>query len=134
MTAQEILRWGLLPLACGPLVYYAFAWDSARRFFARSASSDPAFAPPVSVLKPVRGLDRHTFDHFASFCHQDYPDFEVLFAVSDEGDRAIPVIARLIEAFPARSIRLIVVVSEIGASSKVSKLSRFARESRHQLL
>jgi ceramide glucosyltransferase len=88
----------------------------------------------VSVLKPVRGLDHHTFDHFASFCDQDYPDFEVLFAVSDERDRAIPVITRLIEAFPGRSIRLIVGVPEIGASSKVSKLSRLAREARHQLL
>jgi ceramide glucosyltransferase len=134
MAAHEILRWALLPFACSPLVYYAFVWDSARRFFARSASSEPGFAPPVSVLKPVRGLDRHTFDHFASFCRQDYPDFEILFAVSDESDRAIPVITRLIEAFPNRSIRLIVGVSEIGASSKVSKLWRLAREARHQLL
>src|SRR5262245_7745919 len=120
MTTTEILSWGLLPIASAPLLYYAFAWDSARRFFARSGPpDDPSFAPGVSVLKPVRGVDRHAFEHFASFCLQDYPEYELLFALSDELDPAVPVIDRLIAAFPERSIRVIVGVPDIGASSKV---------------
>jgi ceramide glucosyltransferase len=135
MTGHDILRWGVLLIASSPLLYYAFAWDSARRFFARPAApGEPAFAPPISVLKPVRGVDRHAFEHFASFCHQDYPEFEVLFAVTDEFDPAVPVIGRLIRAFPERNIRLITGVPEIGASSKVSKLCRLVREARHDLL
>src|SRR6266540_509769 len=116
MTVQDIVSWGLLPFACSPLLYYAFAWDSARRFFARSTPKETGFAPAVSILKPVRGTDRHTFEHFASFCDQDYPDFEVLFAVADEGDPAIPVIERLMNTFPKRSIRMIVGVPDVGAS------------------
>jgi ceramide glucosyltransferase len=134
MTARELVSWGVLPVACSPLLYYAFAWDSARRFFRRlTVTTDATALPPVSVLKPVRGTDRHAFEHFASFCRQDYPEFELLFAVSDEDDPAVHVIAKLIDAFPEASIRLITGVPEIGASSKVSKLCRLVREARYDL-
>jgi ceramide glucosyltransferase len=123
-------------LALLPLGYYGFASVAARRFFRRSAGHRAApaeadFTPPVSILKPVRGLDRHSLDHFKSFCRQDYPAYEILFAVADADDPAIPVIRQLAETYP---IRLIVGVPEIGASGKVNKLCRLAREARHEIL
>ena len=125
----------VLASASLPLIYYAFALATARRF-RRRAASRPAvdFAPPVSLLKPIRGLDRHTRDHLASFCRQDYPEYEILFAVADEDDPAIPVIRRLAADFPERSIRLIIDAAALGPSSKVSKLCRLAREARYDLL
>jgi len=129
-----MLTWTVLVLACFPLLYYAFAIDSARRWRRAAGSPRPAFTPPVSVLKPVRGLDRLAAEHFASFCRQDYPDYEMLFAVADADDPAIPVITRLAEEFPRVPIRLIVGAAEIGTSSKVNKLCRLAREARHDVL
>src|SRR6266699_5445669 len=127
--------WIVLFFASLPLAYYLCAIDTAWRFLRkRVPSGDPDFAPPISVLKPVRGLDRHAFDNFASFCAQDYPTYEVLFAVADEGDPAIAVIRRVIEQFPKRSIRLVVGAPELGPSSKVNKLCRLAREARYDLL
>jgi ceramide glucosyltransferase len=88
----------------------------------------------VSVLKPVRGLDRDAHEVFTSFCRQNYPEFEILFAVADADDPAIPVINRLIDEFPGRAIRLVVGGPTIGPNSKVNKLCWLAREARHQLL
>jgi ceramide glucosyltransferase len=128
------LTWTVLVLACCPLLYYAFAIDSARRWRGSATRPRRPFTPPVSVLKPVRGLDRLAAEHFASFCRQDYPDYEMLFGVADADDPAIPIITRLAEEFPRVPIRLIVGAPEIGASSKVNKLCRLAREARHDVL
>jgi ceramide glucosyltransferase len=138
MPAQ-ILTTTVRILAWLPVVYYAAAATAARRFFQRSradrqANRAAAFTPPVSVLKPVRGLDLHALDHFTSFCVQDYPEYEILFAVADAGDPAIPVIRDLAAHYPSAFIRLFVGIEEIGASGKVNSLCRLAREARYDIL
>src|SRR5580704_6810777 len=141
-SAAAIARWTILTLAAGPLVYYLIGIYSAWRFFrvahretARPPSAgDRDQAPPISVLKPVRGLDPGAYENFASFCRQDYPEFEILFAVNDHEDPAVPVVQKLIEDFPARNIRLIVVEERLGPNTKVSNLCRLVREARHNLL
>ena len=130
------LLWPVFGFACLPLVYYLCALDTAWRFFKKraAAAEGRAFLPPISVLKPIRGLDHNAFEHFASFCRQDYPCYEILFAVADDDDPAIPVIHQLVEHFPERSIRLIVGAPELGPNSKVNKLCRLVREARYDLL
>src|SRR5262245_11324492 len=120
--AHDLLVRTVLALACLPFVYYLIAAATARRFFrSRQASVSREKLPPVSILKPVRGLDRHAFEHFASLCRQDYPDYEILFAVAEEDDPAVPVIRHLIDHFPQRTIRLVIGVPQLGPNSKVNK-------------
>ena len=124
-------------LALGSFAYFGVALYAAWRFFERGAPvgavSDNS-APPLSVLKPIYGLDRDTYENYASFCTQDYSDYEILFCVSDDRDPAIDVIEKLIHDFPARSIRLLIGSEPVGASDKVNKLNRMAHEAKHDLL
>jgi ceramide glucosyltransferase len=140
-SAILIFRWAILGLALGPLFYYLVGIYSAWRFFrvAHRYSRNPPFstgeAPAaVSVLKPLLGLDPNAYENFASFCRQDYPEYEILFAVSDAADPAVPVVRKLIADFPGRSIRLLVVEDRLGPNNKVSNLCSLAREARHDLL
>src|ERR1700732_2059235 len=146
--AWTVVRDALLALAAAPIVYYLIATIAAGEFFRAKPASvshkplDPAsapqtsldFFPPVSILKPIRGLDREAYGNFSSFCQQDYPEFEILFCVGDEGDPGVPVIKKVIADFPGRSIRLFVGAPEIGVSDKVNKLCRMARAARHEVV
>jgi ceramide glucosyltransferase len=134
-SASAAWRVGVLLLAAAPLVYYALATIVALRFFRRErARKLPDYPPPVSLLKPVRGLDFGSRENFASFCKQDYPDYEILFAVNDASDPAIPLIQQIIAEFPQRRIRLLVGAEHLGANRKVNKLAKLAREARHDIL
>ena len=128
-------RDAVLLLAAAPLVYYALAASAALRFFRRERARElPDHTPPVSLLKPVRGLDFGSYENFASFCRLNYPFYEILFAVNDERDPAVPVIRRIMEDFPQRQIRLLVSAEHIGANRKVNKLARLAKEAQHEVL
>jgi ceramide glucosyltransferase len=134
MMTVTALRATVLFVAALPFVYALLAVYSARRFFRTRRPLVDGFTPRVSILKPVRGLDRTSYENFATFCRQDYPDYEILFAVADEDDPAIDVIRGLMASFPERSIRLLIGAADLGPNSKVNKLCRLAREARHDLL
>lgn len=131
-----VARDALLLLALASFVYYTVAIVAALRFFRRrdTAALPSDFAPPVSILKPIYGLDRETYENYASFCAQDYPDYEILFCVSDDEDPAIPVIEQIARDFPQRRIHLLIGSEPLGVSDKVNKLCRMAREARNEIL
>ena len=124
-----------LLIACAPLFYYALAAFFGWRFFTKARRRAlPDFSPPVSILKPLRGVDFASYENFSGYCRQDYPDYEILFAVSDETDAAVPLVRRLKAEFPDRDIRLFVCVKQPGANRKVNSLALLAREARHEFL
>jgi len=121
----------LLPVAAAA-VYQLLALAAALIHIARKEAQPAAF-PPISILKPVRGLDPHFFEAIRSHAVQDYPDYEILFGVADAADPAVPEIRRLMEEFPERRIRL-VQSSTQAANHKVGVLIDLAREARYPLL
>ena len=131
------MRDGFLAIAAIPFIYYFIALFSAWRFFRQSARRSVPnhdFTPPVSNLKPIRGLDPDAYENFASFCRQDYPDYELLFCVSDEEDPVVPVLERLIRDFPERRIRVLFGSGGSGTNDKVVKLARLVSEAAHEVV
>src|SRR4051794_21907889 len=129
--------WILSGLACIPFIYYFLVLYSSWQFFRRrdSAESLPShFTPPISILKPVRGIDPDAYENFASFCRQDYPEFELLFCLSGADDPILPVINRLQQAFASVNIRILLGSGRTAANDKVAKLARMSHEARYEHL
>ena len=115
--------------------FYFAAFLAALRFSRRSKRTGPSdFTPHVSVLKPVHGVDFGSGENFASFCKQNYPNYEILFAANDESDPAVPLIRKLITKYPERGIRLITGAPFVGENRKVNNLALMAREASHEIL
>lgn len=131
----SIWRAALLVMAAAPLAYYVVAIVAALRFFRRERVRRTAeFAPPVSLLKPVHGVDFASRINFASFCRQDYPEYEILFCVNDLEDPAVPLIRQAMKDFPELPIRILSNAPKIGSNQKVNNLILLAQEARHEII
>ncbi len=120
-------------LALGGLAYLLLTLWSLRRY-AMSRTAAPDFTPPVSMLKPLKGVDPAMYEAFRSHCLQDYPAFEIIFGVNEAADPAVAAVNRLKEEFPERRIELIVCPEVFGANRKVSNLMQMAKTARYEYL
>jgi ceramide glucosyltransferase len=116
-----------------PLVYGLMSLYFARNFFARGAS-DCTFQPPVTILKPVKGMDADSFANFASFCEQDYPCFQIVFAVASSDDPVIPAIRSLISQYPGVDVELVVDSRIYGSNYKVCNLINAFPKAKYDIL
>jgi ceramide glucosyltransferase len=120
-----------------PFIYFLIVLYSASRYFAQARNAPQSasdFTPPVSNLKPVRGLDPEAYENFASLCRQDYPEYELIFCVTDLTDPCVPVIHRLMQDFPDRKIRLLCSAGHTAINDKVAKLRLMEREAQYETL
>jgi ceramide glucosyltransferase len=126
-----------LIVAAAPFVYYLLVLYSSHRFF-RTSKNRPLenldFTPPISNLKPVRGLDPEAYENYASFCRQDYPNYELVFCVGDDNDPAVPILEKLMHDFPERRIRLLFGSGRSALNDKVAKLVRMVNEAENEVL
>jgi len=122
-------------LAVAGMAYYLFAIIAARVFLSSRRARLAPFAPGVSILKSLKGLDPGMLDAFRSHCHQNYlGEFELLFGVSALDDPAVPAVRQLQSEFPERAIRLIECPARLGTNGKVSTLAQLAPHTRHEFL
>jgi len=89
---------------------------------------------PISILKPLKGIDPEIWESFCSHCEQDYPEFQLIFGVSDPADPAIEVVCKLQAKYPNLEIELIVCDRILGTNIKVSNLAQMLRAARYEIL
>src|SRR5260221_4602806 len=116
----------------GPL-YRLCAGPPPRRFAAR-AQRPAAAAPPVSILKPLCGEDAGLYENLESFCRQEYPAWQVVFGVQDAHDAAIPVVRRLMAAYPGADMALVVEPARRSGNLKVANLQNMLPAARHDVI
>ena len=122
-------------LAVAGMGYFLAAMVAARIFLAARRAPLAAFAPGVSILKSLKGLDPGMIDAFRSHCRQSYAgEFELLFGVSSLADPAAAAVEQLQAEFPERSIRLIECPQRLGTNGKVSTLVQLAAHARYDFL
>ncbi len=102
--------------------FYLLCLWSASRFRRKAHAPQPASTPPVSILKPLRGTDPQMYESFRSHCTQDYPEYEIIFGVSEADDPAVQAVDRLIREFPQCKIRLVICPEVLGNNRKTSNL------------
>src|SRR5574337_792960 len=90
-------------------VLYLFQVYATWSLIRRNNNARPSAGfPPISILKPLRGLDDNLFDNLSSFCTQDYPNYEILFALQDHNDPAYKVVKKVRERYPDANISIVV--------------------------
>src|SRR5580704_11508929 len=118
-------------------IYYLLCLWSAARFLRERKTGNEDFAlplPPISILKPLKGTDPEMFESFRSHYLQDYPEYEIIFGVSDPNDPAIESVKKLQREFPDRRTQLLVCSKILGANVKVSNLAQMLAEARYDYL
>lgn len=115
---------------CG-MGYYVLCLWGARNFRRDSRRPLPQFTPPVSILKPLRGVDPAMYESFRSHCLQDYPEYEIIFGVAEADDPAVEAVNRLAKEFPACRIRLVQCPEILGTNRKASNIVQMLPHARH---
>lgn len=107
-----------------------FRSDARRQL---SSIPDDAHLPPVSVLKPVHGLEAQLEENIESFFRQDYPDYEILFAADREDDAALEVVRRVCARHPHIRSRVLVTGAP-WPNPPVYSCHRMAEVAAHEIL
>ena len=116
------------------IAYYSVTIAAAVDFFFHSPEHRSNVHPPVSILIPICGSNDSTYANLASFCQQDYPDYQIVFGIQSPQDSSIQVVKQLMQAFPDVEISLVVSDRSLGMNHKVSNLANAAIEAKHNLL
>jgi len=131
---MTILLAALALLLAGSLVYSVLSVIAAIRYLAAGRSSAPPQPEPISVLKPLAGLDDGLEENLRTFFTQEYPQFEIVFAVRDASDPCVPLVRRLSAEYPHVPSQLLLVGEPPYPHAKVYSLARMLAEARHDLV
>jgi ceramide glucosyltransferase len=130
----KILYLLLLLLCVTSICFYCYAIYAARSFFDNEQLIDIDYHPQITILKPLCGLDTNTYENLASFCRQDYPNYQIVFSVRDSQDTVIGIVKQIINDFSELDIKLIQCDRVIGANLKISNLANAVTAAKHDIL
>ena len=125
----------LAVLALLSLVLALWQWLAACRFPLHQRIADSRFAPPISILKPLKGCDDTTAESLQSWFSQKYSgQTQILFGVADANDPACKIVQDIIAKNPNCDAQLIVCEKLAGTNAKVAKLARLEKLAKHELI
>jgi len=129
-----VLEWLCLVPIIGGSVYGILCALAVFAFRARKIPSNPAFNPPVSILKPVYGLEKNLSENLRSACELDYPNYEVVLSAQRLDEPALPIMHQLAIEFGDKRVRVAVAASQPKMNGKVQNLEIGLAASRYDIL
>ncbi len=129
-----LIRLVILSVMATSTGYWLLCLLGALKFLSKRPAKRPESAPPVTILKPVRGLEPGLAENCRSFCRQDYPVYQVIFGVADPRDPAIPVLQQVLEDSPGNRHRLVIEPETCGPNRKVSLLQQMLSFAAHEIV
>ncbi len=123
----------LVALFTGALAYSLLSMVATFRYLAVRPAAD-TLGEPISILKPLAGLDLELESNLRTFFEQDYPVFEILFAVRDASDPAATVVEKLRLEYPRVPARLLVTGDPPYPNAKVYSLERMLAAAANDLV
>ena len=90
--------------------------------------------PPITILKPVHGLEKNLEQNLRSACRQDYPHYQIVFSVQHKQDPAIPLLRRLQIEFGPELVTVVVENHQAGSNGKINNLIGGLAHARHDVL
>ena len=108
------------------------SWRFARK--RKGFRAAPAYFPPVSVLKPVHGLEPNLEENLESFFRQDFPDFELIFCARQASDPGLQMAQRLSRKHPNVKVRILTCGEPPWTNAKLFSLEKMWKEAAYDLL
>ncbi|MDD5627556.1 MAG: bacteriohopanetetrol glucosamine biosynthesis glycosyltransferase HpnI [Elusimicrobia bacterium] len=133
VAGKAVAVW-LASVAAAFAAIFALATIPAAALRLRRRRETPAVLPPITILKPLKGADRGLYENLASFCDQDYPELQLLFAVASPSDPALAVVARLRRERPGCDISVVVADGRLGCNPKIANIANAYPLAKHGLL
>jgi len=121
------------PLLLGSWVYCVLTGLAARKYLAQPIPAADN-QEPISILKPLSGLDEGLEQNLRSFFTQDYPAFEILFAMRTEADPAYPLVKQLQAEFSQVPSKLILTGEPPWPNAKSYSLHQMQQHAQHSLM
>ena len=129
----KVLAGIFLAVLFGSVVYSVLQVVAAMRYH-RIRPPQRRGAEPISILKTLAGLDLDLESNLSTFFEQDYPSFEILFAVRTVRDPAAQVVVRLQQEYAKIHCRLVITVEPAYPNAKVFSLERMLEVAAHDLV
>ncbi len=139
VTPGNFVESFLLILCLSAILFYSYAIYAGIVSFQHQVI-DYKFHPPLTILKPICGIDKDSYKNLSSFCEQDYPKYQVIFAALESEDPGIEIVQKIIHYFPDLDIQLVTgdvdtsIPITIGANRKVSNLANAVTKAKYDIL
>jgi ceramide glucosyltransferase len=133
----SLLQWICLIPTIGGSIYLVLCLFAVFRFRTRvERSSRFSFSqwPPVTILKPVRGVEKEQKVNLSSACLQDYPEFQVVFSVQDPDDPVIPLLKEIQQEFGCEKVSVVIDNCQAGPNGKINNLLGALPHARYDFL
>lgn len=106
----------------------------ARRARCAAQAARPGFTPPLSLLKPLHGMEPGLEGWLESFYHQDYPAYEILFCARSEADEGLQLARRVAARHAEIPTKFLLTGEDVYINAKVSSLELMETAATHEIL